>query len=1002
MFQGFFDASYSTTDPIQPPSYDEAISPHAVNPPGFGFQGSESHDLSSDSSSPETVERSQLNLSTSYSSDDTHTAENQHRSRQRAASSSSDSSNDIGGPLSNAADRQRGESSGTGSRGNGEESERTEGGPANTRRSIAKPEDSTIQLPVSSPANIIHHKDAKPNNKMQNARGNEGDDLPIISENLPPCSGMVPFADPESGERTSQPPSVCRVEMSPVIAAPSLLSLTSHQGRSAPDSGQAHGGAPPTGLSNGASSRSRSDDLAPGMQAVGRCLSNEGASYTPKNEASPPRQERYSRPSPSRNIPPHIRKAKGGSSGMTMKHLSRSMDHIDRRCAQGEGDHMLASMPPRLFSQSVHNICDAPPGRNERDGNHLAHLQKGYHRYQSQPLALGELPWRRDFSPEDVGPSAPESEPHPASGRQDRPRLDQDHGERRHDRSGSDQYPSPRCPEPQERGPRPQTLPRERNTSQPGDRTTKPAPKPRKVCPPPGERGNDPEGRSIRPDPRAKQSHPPGERGNDLEPVEGGSNRPDPRGRKSHPPGERRNDPDGRPTRPDQRPMQTHAPEQRLNNPDGRPARPDPRPRQAHPPGLRGDKPAERERRHPEQPGSPQRCEAGYAYGAQHLARDEPPPPYSRSLDRQRADPTHSRTPSMPHPQRSALSLERNGQHPGRECQADGDAYGRPDLLENRDRRGPSPAKASRPSQLPKPDRTPGPHPSQTQERRNLSGNQEAHHPGRTSGPPPYRASDSSRTHRPSDLRIPVGHQDQSRDQQGGPPDQNRGPDAFNQKRDTRHPKPDCPPKPARTGSVPQMGGRSAARPERGLEGGGRRETSQWNDPGPGSTTAGRTNSPKAPDCPTPNSAPNSTAASPHSPTPVSLLNNAPSISHSSAPDSALRNTYGAPCSPTANAGPRNPAPKSPQSTVDSSYSMGPPAHPNNTATNSSTGGQLDSPNPASGLNTNTDSALRATTTVDAFSAARMFPSPSSSGAVPAPFLSLRTGDVDEDEDIYV
>lgn len=983
LFQGFFDASYSTTDPIQPPSYDEAISPSAVNPPGFGFQGSESHDLSSDSSSPETVERSQLNLSTSYSSDDTHTAENQHRSRQRAVSSSSDSSNDIGGSLSNAADRQSGESSGTGSRGNGEESERTEGGPANTRRSIAKPDDSTIQLPVSSPADIIHHKDAKPNNKMQNARGNEGDDLPIISENLPPCSGTVPFADPESGERTSQPSSVCRVEMSSVIAAPSLLSLTSHQGRSAPDSGQAHGGAPPPAdLSNGASSRSRSVDLAPEMQAVGRCLSNEGASCAPGNEASPPRQERYGRPSPSRNIPPHIRKAKGGSSGMTMKHLSRSMDHIDRRCAQGEGDHALASMPPRLFSQSVHNIFDAPPGRNERDGNHLAPLQRGCHRYQSQPLALGELPRRRDFSPEDVGPSTPESEPHPANGRQDRPRLDQDHGERRHDRSGSDQYPSPRCPEAQERGPRPQTLPRERNASQPGDRTTKPAPKPRKVCPPPGERGNDPEGRS---------------------------NRPDPRGWKSHPPGERGNDPDGRPTRPDLRPMQTRAPEERLNNPDDRPVRPDPRPRQAHPPGLRGDKPAERGRRYPEQPGSPQRCEAGYAYGAQHLARDEPPPPYSRSLDWQRADPTHSRNPSMPHPQRNAFSLERNGQHPGIECRANGDAHGRPDLLDDRDRRGPSPAKASRPSQLPKPDGTPGPHPSQSQERRNLSGNQEAHHPGRTSGPPPFRASDSSRTHRPSDLRIPVGHQDQSRDQQGGPPDQNRGPDAFNQRRDTRHPKPDCAPKPARTarpsgsaGSVPQMSGRSAARPERGLEGGGRREASQRNNPGPGSTTAGRTNSPEAPYRPTPHSAPNSAAASPHSPTPVSLLKNAPSVSRSSAPDAALKNTYGAPCSPTANAGPRSPAPESPQSTTDSSYSTGSPAHPNITVTNSSTGGQLDSTNTASGLNTNTDSALRATTTVDAFSAARMFPSPSSSGAAPAPFLSLRTGDVDEEEDIYV
>ena len=908
-----------------------------------------------------------MNLSTSYSSDDTHPAGNRDSGHQRVdSSSSSDSSDDAGGQLSEAVDGQRGEGSGSGSHGNREENGNTEGGPANTRRSIAKPDDSTIELPVSSPSDIIHNKNAKSSNKMQNVRGNEGNDPPIITEELPPCSGTVQSADPENGERTLQPSSVCRLEMSPVIAAPSVLSLSSPQGHFVSE--QADGGAPHTDVSNGASSGSCSN-LAPGPQAFGRGLSSADASSAFENEASLSRQQRYSRPSPSKNIPPHIRKAKNGSSHGMMKHLSRSMDDIDRHTERGEAGPRLSCMPPKQFSQSVHNIHDAPPERRGQDGNHAAPLQRGFHHHQSQPLELSESPWRRDFHQEDIRQGRPESDPHHEGGRQERAKSDQPPGERRHSRGRSDQHTSERCSEPQERGPKPQTLPRERNSSHPGDRTSKPDPRPRQVYPA-GERGNDPEGRPSRPNPRPRQSHTPG-----------GS----------------RNDPEGRPSRLDLRPVQTHAPGGKLNDPEGRPARPDPRPRQARPPG-----PEERGGRCPEQPRSPQRCDPGHAYGAQYSVRDQPPPPYSHSLDRHRVD-------SAPHSQRNALSLERSGQHAGRECQAGGGARERQDLLDsdNRNRRGPLPTKPDRPSLLPKPDGKAGPHPSRRQGHQSPSGGQATHHPNRTSGPPPYRPSDSNRAHRPSDLNIPSCPQNQSRNQRAGPPDQIRGaPDALNQKKNTGDPKPDHPPKPARTsrppsssGSVPKMGVHSAARPERSPEERGCRDGHQGNSLGSGSPAAGSTNSPH---CLMPKSAPNNTIASPHSPTPTCWLNNASSFPHSSVPNSAVNNHFSAPRSPTASTGLQNPTLELPQNPVDSLHSAGSPVYPQNEGTNFSAGGQLDSPNSAGGLNVNANWAPRATAVVPAFSAAQMFPSPGSTDVIPATILSLRMGEADEEEDIYV
>ena len=87
---------------------------------------------------------------------------------------------------------------------------------------------------------------------------------------------------------------------------------------------------------------------------------------------------------------------------------------------------------------------------------------------------------------------------------------------------------------------------------------------------------------------------------------------------------------------------------------------------------------------------------------------------------------------------------------------------------------------------------------------------------------------------------------------------------------------------------------------------------------------------------------------------------------------------------------------------MDSLHSAGSPVYPQNEGTNFSAGGQLDSPNSAGGLNVNANWAPRATAVVPAFSAAQMFPSPGSTDVIPATILSLRMGEADEEEDIYV
>ncbi|KAK7115301.1 hornerin-like isoform X2 [Littorina saxatilis] len=460
---GFADASYHPAGPIQPPSYEEAISPTTENP-AFCFQGNGSHDLSTDSSSPDTIGRSQANLSTSYSSDETHPSGNRHRHRRRTVSvSSSDSSTD--GVMVEEQNSDDG-----GSQNNRERNQQMQVGPPNSRNSIAKPDDVGIELPVTSSNNIARKKNSK-SNKLRNRQKNDSDGL-LIS--LPSEGETAPPSVPQSREGISEQRTTSRLEASPLIISPaSLLSASTRQGHATSAEGQGEGRASSMDISHAARSRSQTN------------LTGDPASHLPLSENNPntledqtsARRDGYNRTSPSKNVPPHIRKAKGSSSGL-MKHLSKSMDNIDRRTEDGEFDSERAQLSNRQYSRSVQNIADAACGRGQGDDDNpnTAFLQRGVAHHQSQPV------WSRDDGPDEGravlgkenrkrGTQNPAGSTGDRGHSRSRSHTDQEGqarshheaGDSRYDRVRAEQQQSRHYPERQEGHPKAQSLPRERN-----------------------------------------------------------------------------------------------------------------------------------------------------------------------------------------------------------------------------------------------------------------------------------------------------------------------------------------------------------------------------------------------------------------------------------------------------------------------------------------------------------------------------------------------------------
>ncbi|KAK7500260.1 hypothetical protein BaRGS_00008483 [Batillaria attramentaria] len=342
---------------IQPPSYEEATSPTESAPP-FSLTASHSHDLSSDSSSLETVNRSHHHLSISDSSDDSQAGREQrrHQHRRNMSSSSSDSSVELRFEVEGqGSGGGRGEG-GVNSQGDGLER-------PNTRHSIAKPDEGNSTESAVSTTNNLTNKDGqqKPENGTQPPRGkrnkrNNSTTPTIITQDLSPAAVAVPTRVRDSGDRgpsnRSSREIMCRLEESPVVLAPAFLGAA-QQRRPAPDAA-----------------------LSRPSAHAGR----QGASQGRPAEQTAPHVRR----DPRTHKPQHT----------PMKLLSRSMDDVRMHVEDCPGQSFPSSRP---FSQSVENICEWSGDSAGGDPHRHAPVDLA----QSRPYQSRESPPRRSGSGND-------------------------------------------------------------------------------------------------------------------------------------------------------------------------------------------------------------------------------------------------------------------------------------------------------------------------------------------------------------------------------------------------------------------------------------------------------------------------------------------------------------------------------------------------------------------------------------------------------------------------
>lgn len=461
---GFSDMANPSTGLIQPPSYDEATSPTTQNPP-FGIPPGDLQDESSDSSLPDTVRHSQLNLSSSYSSDDTQrAAADRQRQRGTVSLSSSDSSNEGEGFRVEAIEGQR--------RGDGEHRHREESRQTDSRHTAAgphvvKPEDAQIQLPVCPSADIPHSKFPKPHNKPQE---NEDHIPAVITE----CSASASTAASLSAPPSEGPgSSTYRVEASPMISTASAPS----EGLSAPAGSQSE---PP---------RERLPD--PGAACSLPPVHPSPVPQSPPAEHQPetllgPREAR-GRSSPGRRVPPHVLKARNAPSHTLMKHLSRSLNDLNHRPSEERASPQQGSMPSRHLSRSMQNVVDTAADRPHRgvEHGHPEPNRHSHHRSQTLPLNSADEPPGRnavslpqgqtrrarsdDFADRNQPGSDPSSHGHPDSRHRDQVRGEAMRNERPMNQRGEGATPPATRPKPQ---PKPRRLqhPDERTRPEPRQR----------------------------------------------------------------------------------------------------------------------------------------------------------------------------------------------------------------------------------------------------------------------------------------------------------------------------------------------------------------------------------------------------------------------------------------------------------------------------------------------------------------------------------------------------
>ncbi|XP_025116139.1 uncharacterized protein LOC112577300 isoform X3 [Pomacea canaliculata] len=341
---------------LEPPSYEETMTPTESCPP------SSSHDLSSDSSSPETVAHS--HFSSSYSSDDTHPGDDHHHEYQdqlhsiNSVSSSDASSEDM--DHANAWHNARL------SPGNVALTPKGTVEQPNSRRSIAKPVDEnvcSVEVPLSEcPSNKqLNHK----HNKKGSQQANE-EDLNQITPSI-----MSSARDLENTRRFSQAaitedPSLgtfCHVENSPVICVPPVVPSDTPR------------------LPQTVDSSCRGDRDVPKMGILSAQCGTD-ADMLPSRQRDPTPQKRYTRnPNASESKQPRLdaegrkvhdggKRRNLGKNGHTpYSLLSRSMVDISR---QEEEVSVKPLQTTKMLSKSVDNIQHAlPDGQSVHKRNRL-------------------------------------------------------------------------------------------------------------------------------------------------------------------------------------------------------------------------------------------------------------------------------------------------------------------------------------------------------------------------------------------------------------------------------------------------------------------------------------------------------------------------------------------------------------------------------------------------------------------------------------------------------
>ncbi|XP_076470288.1 uncharacterized protein LOC143300468 [Babylonia areolata] len=395
---GYSDSTHLSTDLIQPPSYDEAVRPATQDPP-LECPPGQRQDESSDSSAAETGRRPLLTQSSSYSTDDMQRSRADEHQPLATTISSSDSSNEGDWGREGAVDWQRR------GRGDGDrqrertDNRQTEGGQPHAGGSVAKPEDQRIVLPDCSSCDLGHHKGVKGQGK---ASGGGHDKNELVSDIITECAASSSAAAPVPHSQ-GHPSSVCRVETSPVVTAPSVFtaSSSSHEGQAGrleEEGGGGVGAGPRAACSAPTASPSQDPPAQPGFPAT------EGELLTHPPDTSPSPRQTRGRPGPGRRVPPHIQKLKAPSH--MMKHLSRSMNDLDRQGVDSSrSDHQRDARPSRHWSHSMQNLLDCPGDGHHRTVEHsLSELNRRLHHHRhhhhSQTLPAPEDMLTRRPDPE--------------------------------------------------------------------------------------------------------------------------------------------------------------------------------------------------------------------------------------------------------------------------------------------------------------------------------------------------------------------------------------------------------------------------------------------------------------------------------------------------------------------------------------------------------------------------------------------------------------------------